>query len=100
MVPELSHEDLAEMIGSSRPMVSKLIGDMIKEGFLARGEKRHFILRPKEGASTVTSDDVQSSVQWNRDSKQTVDARNHASARRSLTFPSRPQNGSYGTMVK
>lgn len=45
LIPELSHEDLAEMIGSSRPMVSKLIGDMIEEGSLARGEKRHFILR-------------------------------------------------------
>ena len=100
VVPELSHEDLAEMIGSSRPMVSKLIGDMIKEGFLARGEKRHFILRPKEGGSTVTSDDVQSPVPRNGYSKQTVGARDNASARRSLTFPSRAQNGSYGTMVK
>ena len=100
VVPELSHEDLAEMIGSSRPMVSKLIGDMIKEGLLARGEKRHFILRPKERTSTVTSNDVQSSVHRNGDPKQTVGAREHASARRSLTFPSRPQNGSYGTMVK
>jgi len=100
VVPELSHEDLAEMIGSSRPMVSKLIGDMIKEGFLARGEKRHFILRPKEGGSTVTADDVQSPVPRNGYSKQTVGARDHASARRSLTLPSPAQNGSYGTMVK
>ena len=30
VVPELSHEDLAEIIGSSRPMVSKLIGDIIR----------------------------------------------------------------------
>ena len=100
VVPELSHEDLAEMIGSSRPMVSKLIGDMIKEGLLARGEKRHFILRPKERTSTVASNDVQASVHRNGDPKQTVGARGHANARRSLTFPSQPQNGSYGTMVK
>jgi CRP-like cAMP-binding protein len=100
VVPELSHEDLAEMIGSSRPMVSKLIGDMIKEGLLARGEKRHFILRPKEGGSTVTADDVQSPVPRNGYSNQTVGVRDHASARGSLTFPSRAPNGSYGTMVK
>ncbi|HLK86221.1 MAG TPA: Crp/Fnr family transcriptional regulator [Candidatus Binataceae bacterium] len=47
LVPELSHEDLAEMIGSSRPMVSKLIADMCTEGLLERSEKRRFILRPK-----------------------------------------------------
>ncbi len=47
LVPELSHEDLAEMIGSSRPMVSKLIADMCAEGLLERSEKRRFILRPK-----------------------------------------------------
>ena len=100
VVPELSHEDLAEMIGSSRPMVSKLIGDMIKEGLLARGEKRHFILRRKHSTSAATSDDVLSSVQWNGASKQAVSARDHARARQSQTFLSRPQNGSYGTMFK
>ena len=63
VVPELSHEDLAEMIGSCRPMVSKLIGDMTREGLLARGGKRHFILRPKQRTSTVISDDIQSFVQ-------------------------------------
>jgi hypothetical protein len=48
LVPELRHEDLAEMIGSSRPMVSQLIGNMIDEGLLVRSEKRHFILRAKQ----------------------------------------------------
>jgi CRP-like cAMP-binding protein len=41
---ELSHENLAEMIGSSRPMVSKLIGDMVSEGLLTRSEQHQFIL--------------------------------------------------------
>ena len=31
IILELSHDALAEMIGSSRPMVSKLLGDMIEE---------------------------------------------------------------------
>lgn len=56
LIPELSLEDLAEMIGSSRPMVSKLIADMSSEGLLERGEKRRrFILRPKALAACVYS---------------------------------------------
>jgi hypothetical protein len=88
------------MIGSSRPMVSKLIGDMINEGLLARGEKRHFILRPKERTSRAASDDVKSPAQRNSDSKQTVGARDYTRARQSVAYPTRPQTGSYGTMVK
>jgi CRP-like cAMP-binding protein len=85
LVPELSHEDLAEMIGSSRPMVSRLISDMIEEGFLARGEKRHFILRPKKGASTSsTFHDVPAQGHWSGHSKQMVGARDHAIARQPL----------------
>ena len=49
IVPELSQEDLAEMIGSSRPMVSKILADMTEERFLARGE-RHLILRSNSAA--------------------------------------------------
>jgi hypothetical protein len=46
LLPVLTHEDLAEMIGSSRPMVSRLISAMAEDGFLIRGEKQHFVLRP------------------------------------------------------
>lgn len=56
IVPELSQEDLAEMIGSSRPMVSKLVADMTQEGLLVRGGSHHFILRdepPAGGTSPV-----------------------------------------------
>jgi CRP-like cAMP-binding protein len=87
LAPELSHEDLAEMIGSSRPMVSKLIGDMIGEGLLAHGERRHFILRLKQKASPATSGEVPSSVQWDSESRQTVGARNHANALRTTNVP-------------
>jgi CRP/FNR family transcriptional regulator, cyclic AMP receptor protein len=45
IVPELTQEDLAEMIGSSRPMVSKLIADMTREGRLTRSEQHQLILR-------------------------------------------------------
>ena len=87
LVPELSHEDLAEMIGSSRPMVSKLIGDMIQEGLLARGGKRRFILRPGQRTSIVTRDDIQSSVRRNGDSKEAVVALDHVRARQSPGVP-------------
>jgi CRP-like cAMP-binding protein len=100
VMPELSHEDLAEMIGSSRPMVSKLIGDMIEEGILERGEKRHFILRPKDKTSTGDSNNVSSPIQPNGASKQPFVALEHTRARRSQLFPSRAQADSYSTMSK
>jgi CRP/FNR family transcriptional regulator, cyclic AMP receptor protein len=40
---ELSHDDLAEMIGSSRPMVSRLIAESMGRGELAR-QGKHYIL--------------------------------------------------------
>jgi CRP-like cAMP-binding protein len=45
LLPVLTHEDLAEMIGSSRPMVSRLINDMAQEGLLIRGEKQRYVIR-------------------------------------------------------
>lgn len=48
---ELSHEDLAEMIGCSRPMISKLIADLTQEGLLMRGENRRFIVIAKPPSS-------------------------------------------------
>ncbi len=40
LIPEVFHEDLAVMIGCSRPMVSRLIAQMIDSGSL-RGEERN-----------------------------------------------------------
>jgi CRP/FNR family cyclic AMP-dependent transcriptional regulator len=40
---KLSHADLAEMINGSRPMVTKLISDMVGEGLLDR-DGRHYIV--------------------------------------------------------
>jgi CRP-like cAMP-binding protein len=45
IVPELSHSDLAEMIGSSRPMVSRLIAEMTSQGYLLRQQKRYLLLK-------------------------------------------------------
>ena len=43
LVPEFGHSDFAEMIGCSRPMVSRLIAEMISAGSLAQNGK-HYIL--------------------------------------------------------
>ncbi len=40
---ELGHDDWAEMIGSSRPMVSRLLAEMIERKVIAR-EGKHYIL--------------------------------------------------------
>jgi CRP-like cAMP-binding protein len=42
LTPEISQGDLAEMIGSSRPVVSRLITEFVKRGELAR-QGKHFI---------------------------------------------------------
>ncbi len=44
LMPELSHADLADMIGSSRPMVSRLIAEMTEEGLLIRQGKQFILL--------------------------------------------------------
>ena len=55
LMPELSHVDLAEMIGSSRPMVSRLVNEMIEEGILARRGKQYVLLnRPNLSSSANT----------------------------------------------
>jgi len=100
LMPELGHEDLAEMIGSSRPMVSKLINDMTREGLLTRGENRHFILCTQAGqsitqarpSSTTRPDDFQPSVRVNGVSKPT------AGSRVLLTIPAR--GNSHGTFPR
>jgi hypothetical protein len=39
-----AHADLAEMIGSSRPMVSRLMSELISEGEIGRPGKRYILL--------------------------------------------------------
>jgi CRP/FNR family cyclic AMP-dependent transcriptional regulator len=46
LMPELAQEEIAEMIGSSRPMVSKLLTEMTERGLLIREGRRHILLTP------------------------------------------------------
>lgn len=52
LVPELAHSDLADMIGSSRPMVSRLIAEMTKEGLLLRQGKQFILVAEEKSDST------------------------------------------------
>ncbi len=51
LMPELAHSDLADMIGSSRPMVSRLIAEMTEEDLLLR-QGRQFILKSLSGETS------------------------------------------------
>jgi CRP/FNR family transcriptional regulator, cyclic AMP receptor protein len=44
LVPEFGHSDFAEMIGCSRPMVSRLIAEMISAGRLAQNGKHYIVI--------------------------------------------------------
>jgi CRP/FNR family transcriptional regulator, cyclic AMP receptor protein len=44
LIPEFGHEDLSEMIGCSRPMVSRLISEMVDSGLIARRGKQYVLL--------------------------------------------------------
>jgi CRP-like cAMP-binding protein len=44
LIPILGHEEFAEMIGCSRPMVSRLISDMEATGLIARRGKQYVLL--------------------------------------------------------
>jgi CRP/FNR family transcriptional regulator, cyclic AMP receptor protein len=45
LTPELAQEELAEMIGSSRPMVSKLLSEMAERAMIACQGRRYILLR-------------------------------------------------------
>ena len=49
LTPEFNHSDFAEMIASSRPLASKLIGEMIEEGVLIQ-QGRQYIVPGKSAA--------------------------------------------------
>ena len=44
LIPELGHADFAEMIGSSRPMVSRLIAEMIANKRLSYDGKHYIVI--------------------------------------------------------
>lgn len=58
LTPEITHEDLAEMIGSSRPMVSKLLAEMAEEELIGRSGRQYIIrngVRPRRDRGPALS---------------------------------------------
>jgi CRP/FNR family transcriptional regulator, cyclic AMP receptor protein len=53
LAPELSQEELSEMIASSRPMVSRLLADMVSQDLIAREGKRYRILKKSATGATT-----------------------------------------------
>jgi CRP/FNR family transcriptional regulator len=45
LIPELGHEHLAEMIGCSRPMVSRMVAELVEARLLARRGKQFVLLK-------------------------------------------------------
>jgi CRP-like cAMP-binding protein len=45
LIPEIRHEDLAEMIGCSRPMVSRLMAQMVESGLIVRRGNQYVLLK-------------------------------------------------------
>jgi CRP/FNR family cyclic AMP-dependent transcriptional regulator len=45
LIPEIGHQELAEMIGCSRPLVTCMIAEMVKSGLLARRKKQYVLLQ-------------------------------------------------------
>jgi CRP-like cAMP-binding protein len=56
LITELLHAKLAEMIGSSRPMITRLISDMVDQGILARRGKQYILLHRQPAASSEVRD--------------------------------------------
>jgi CRP-like cAMP-binding protein len=52
LTPELAHADFADMIGSSRPMVTRLMAEMTKQGLLLREGKRLILRKPPADQSS------------------------------------------------
>jgi CRP-like cAMP-binding protein len=52
LTPELAHADFADMIGSSRPMVTRLMAEMTKQGLLLREGKRLILRKPPADRSS------------------------------------------------
>jgi CRP-like cAMP-binding protein len=53
LTPELAHADFADMIGSSRPMVTRLMAEMTKQGLLLREGK--LLILPKPPVDQLSS---------------------------------------------
>jgi CRP-like cAMP-binding protein len=68
LLPELGHADFAEMIGSSRPMVSRLIAEMVANKRLLYDGKHYIVLGLEDNGCELNAAEhpVRSSCSPNR----------------------------------
>lgn len=66
LTPEIGQEALAEMIGGSRPMVSKLLAEMMQQGIILREGRHYIVRRPSAGAAANESADAPGANQRDR----------------------------------
>src|SRR5271166_1545501 len=45
LIPEIGHQELSEMIGCSRPLVTRMVAEMVKSGLLERRRKQYVLLK-------------------------------------------------------
>lgn len=74
LLPEIGHEDLAEMIGCSRPMVTRMISELMAASLLSRRGKQYVLLKKW---------DFNNNVQNSQKSNRRVEA---VAGKRSSTF--------------
>jgi CRP-like cAMP-binding protein len=53
LVPQLSHQDLAELAGFSRAMTSKVVGELLREGVLEYSDGRYIVPNTSELAALI-----------------------------------------------
>ena len=62
LMPELAHEDLAEMIGCSRAMISRIIAEMVASGRVDHSAKQYILLKKWTADKSPTSAAPQKTV--------------------------------------
>ena len=55
LLPEVGHQELSEMIGCSRPLVTRMIAEMVQSGLLARRKKQYVLLERWDSNHTVAT---------------------------------------------
>ena len=91
LLPELAQEELAEMIGSSRPMVSKLLTEMTDRGLLIREGRRHILIAAqKQGAAAASAPAHASPACIPRSNRRPPATRRVRADRRAVRVPAAP----------
>jgi CRP/FNR family transcriptional regulator, cyclic AMP receptor protein len=90
----LSHEDLAALVGASRPMVSKHLKELASDGVLTKQQGRYVVLQRKQGAVTEEDGDGSGNGSRGRSTIGLGQSAPHQRAERTLAGTSRGSGAS------